>query len=243
MTLYLIGLGLNDEKDITLRGLETIKKSDVIYLEQYTSRLSCHVNDIKKHLERQYNKTVIDVKREDLEDKSDLILKEAKTKEVSLLIAGSPLSATTHFDLYLEAKKRKIESHIIENASVINAIGITGLFLYKFGRTTTIPFDNKDIKSPYEDYLKNKEIGLHTLFLLDIKEDKLMTAREGLDYLIRLGLDKETLIIGCAALGSLEPEIKVRKAKDLNLKKFPQCFIIPGKLNFKEEEALNFYKS
>lgn len=243
MALYLIGIGLNDEKDITLKGLEIIKKSDKIYLEQYTSRLSCHVDDIKAYLEKQYNKSVIDIKREGIEEKSDLILNEAKTKEISILIVGSPLSATTHFDLYLEAKKRKIKSYIIENASVINAIAITGLFLYKLGRITTIPFDNKDIKSPYEDYLKNKEIGLHTLFLLDIKDDKLMTAREGLDYLIRLGLNKNTLVIGCAALGSLEPEIKIGKAKDLIIKKFPQCFIIPGKLNFKEEEALEFYKS
>ena len=63
-----------------------------------------------------------------------------------------------------------------------------------------------------------------------------------LDYLIKLGLDNKQLVIGCGALGSLEPEIKVGKAKDLALKKFPQCFIIPGKLNFKEEEAIEFYK-
>ena len=31
MVLYLIGLGLCDEKNITLRGLEYIKSSDYIY--------------------------------------------------------------------------------------------------------------------------------------------------------------------------------------------------------------------
>ena len=39
MTLYLIGLGLNDEKDITIKGLEAIKNCDYIYLESYTSLL------------------------------------------------------------------------------------------------------------------------------------------------------------------------------------------------------------
>lgn len=37
--LYLIGLGLCDENDITLKGLECIKKSEIVYLEHYTSIL------------------------------------------------------------------------------------------------------------------------------------------------------------------------------------------------------------
>ena len=35
--LFLIGLGLGDEKDITLKGLEAIKKSKLVFLETYTS--------------------------------------------------------------------------------------------------------------------------------------------------------------------------------------------------------------
>lgn len=38
--LYIIGLGLGDEKDITLRGLETVRKCDKVYIEAYTSLLS-----------------------------------------------------------------------------------------------------------------------------------------------------------------------------------------------------------
>jgi diphthine synthase len=37
--LYLVGLGLGDEKDITVRGLEAVKKCDHVYLEAYTSIL------------------------------------------------------------------------------------------------------------------------------------------------------------------------------------------------------------
>lgn len=37
--LYLVGLGLSDEKDITVRGLETVKKCSRVYLEAYTSIL------------------------------------------------------------------------------------------------------------------------------------------------------------------------------------------------------------
>lgn len=37
--LYLVGLGLHDEKDVTVRGMEAIKGSDRVYLEAYTSIL------------------------------------------------------------------------------------------------------------------------------------------------------------------------------------------------------------
>lgn len=38
--LYVIGLGLSDETDITVKGLEAVKKSERIYLEAYTSILT-----------------------------------------------------------------------------------------------------------------------------------------------------------------------------------------------------------
>lgn len=38
--LYLIGLGLGDPKDVTVKGLEIIRKAKRIYLESYTSLLS-----------------------------------------------------------------------------------------------------------------------------------------------------------------------------------------------------------
>lgn len=37
--LYFIGLGLADETDITVKGLELIKKAERVYLEAYTSIL------------------------------------------------------------------------------------------------------------------------------------------------------------------------------------------------------------
>ena len=37
--LYLIGLGLADEKDISVKGLEIVKRAHRVYLEAYTSIL------------------------------------------------------------------------------------------------------------------------------------------------------------------------------------------------------------
>lgn len=37
--LYLVGLGLADEADITVKGLEVVKRAERVYLEAYTSIL------------------------------------------------------------------------------------------------------------------------------------------------------------------------------------------------------------
>lgn len=37
--LYLVGLGLADETDITVKGLEVVKKAERVYLEAYTAIL------------------------------------------------------------------------------------------------------------------------------------------------------------------------------------------------------------
>lgn len=38
---YIIGLGLGDAKDVSVKGLEIIKMCDRVYLEAYTSILTC----------------------------------------------------------------------------------------------------------------------------------------------------------------------------------------------------------
>lgn len=37
--LYLVGLGLADETDVTVKGLEIVKRAQRVYLEAYTSIL------------------------------------------------------------------------------------------------------------------------------------------------------------------------------------------------------------
>ena len=44
--LYLIGLGLSDETDITVKGLEIVKKAARVYLENYTAVLLCDVKTL-----------------------------------------------------------------------------------------------------------------------------------------------------------------------------------------------------
>ena len=39
MVLYIVGLGLGDERDVTVKGLEAIRRCEVLHLEYYTSVL------------------------------------------------------------------------------------------------------------------------------------------------------------------------------------------------------------
>lgn len=79
--------------------------------------------------------------------------------------------ATTHTDLVLRARELSIPIHAIPNASILNAIGATGLQLYNFGQTVSMVFftDSWRPASFYDRVRENRAIGLHTLVLLDIK--------------------------------------------------------------------------
>ncbi|MCJ1310659.1 diphthine synthase [Agyrium rufum] len=165
--LYLVGLGLASESDITVRGLEIVKKASRVYLESYTSILLVS----KERLESFYGRPVIIADREMVESASDDILAEADKVDVAFLVVGDPFGATTHTDLVLRARELSIPIRSIPNASILNAIGCTGLQLYNFGQTVSMVFftDTWKPSSFYDRIKENRSIGLHTLILLDIK--------------------------------------------------------------------------
>jgi len=166
--LHLIGLGLGNEKDITVNGLEAIKKCEKIYLEAYTSILGVH----KENLEKFYNKEIIIATRDMVEkDAETTILKDAKETDTAFLVVGDIFGATTHTDITLRAKQAGIETKYYHNASIMNAIGATGLELYKFGKTTSMVFFDGNWKpaTAYDVVAMNQKNKLHTLVLLDIK--------------------------------------------------------------------------
>ncbi|BFZ54952.1 diphthine synthase [Savitreella phatthalungensis] len=165
--LYCVGLGLADERDITVRGLEAVKRCSRVYLEAYTSILLCE----KEKLEAFYGKSVTVADRELVESGSEEILRDADTEDVAFLVVGDPFGATTHTDLVIRARERKIPVEVIHNASIMNAIGACGLQLYNFGQTVSLVFftDTWKPASFYDRVQENRAIGLHTLMLLDIK--------------------------------------------------------------------------
>mgnify|MGYP000000134749 FL=1 len=171
MVLYLIGLGLADEQDITLKGLEAVRSCSKVYLESYTSIL--HVDDAVARMEALYGRPITLAHRETVELEADDILTAASTGHVAFLVVGDPLSATTHSDLIIRARtfRTPVPVRIIHNASITTALGSSGLAGYNFGQTVSIPFWTEDWKP--DSWLfrigENSHIGLHTLCLSDIK--------------------------------------------------------------------------
>ncbi|MQL91015.1 hypothetical protein Taro_023611 [Colocasia esculenta] len=293
--LYIIGLGLGDEKDITLRGLEAVKKCDKVYVEAYTSLLSFGISsDGLSRLEKLYGKSIIVADREMVEERADIFLSEALESDVAflvfdeirhtlvmLLVDLSPhffvsfnkfqrlvrFKATTHTDLVVRAKKLGVKIQVIHNASVMNAIGICGLQLYRFGETVSIPFFTETWRpdSFYEKIHRNRQLGLHTLCLLDIqvKEPSLehlcrgkksylpprfMTINTAIEQLLeveqRRGEEvytEESKCIGVARLGYDDQKIVAGSMKELLDVDFGpplHCLVIVGTTHHVEEEML-----
>ncbi|KAK2076095.1 hypothetical protein QBZ16_001431 [Prototheca wickerhamii] len=167
MVLYFVGLGLADERDITVKGLEVVKRAARVYLEAYTSILLVP----KEQLEAFYERPVIVADREMVEMEADKILEGAANEDVAFLVVGDPYGATTHTDLELRALDLGIPVKTIHNASIMNAVGAAGLQLYRYGETISIVFFTETWRpdSFYDRIVANKKMGLHTLCLLDIK--------------------------------------------------------------------------
>ncbi|MFH2020550.1 MAG: diphthine synthase [archaeon] len=247
----MIGIGLSDETDITVKGLEAVKKCSYIYLENYTSKLGVPVSN----LERLYDKKIILADRNLVENKSDDILSKAVKNNVAFLIIGDVFSATTHVDLFLRAKEKKINIKVIHNTSIMTAVGQVGLELYKYGKTTSMSFFEHNFmpETPYNVVKQNLKNGLHTLVLLDIKkdQDKYMKVNIALKQFMELEdmkkgkvFSKNMLVVGCARLGSEDSVIKYGKIQELLDYDFGEplhCLIIPGKLHFMEEEMLELW--
>lgn len=166
MVLYMIGLGLGNEDDITVKGLKIVKECDLVVLEAYTSVLGID----KDRLEVVYGKDILLADRDTVESQAeDKIL--IKDKNVAFLVVGDPLCATTHTDLWLRARHLGIKVEIVHNASIMGAAASSGLSLYNFGQTVSIPFFEENWKPtsfvPKIEY--NIKGGMHTLCLLDIK--------------------------------------------------------------------------
>lgn len=247
--LIFIGLGLYNEKDISLNGLKELENCDKIFAEFYTSKL---VDLDKNALERRIGKNFEVLSREETE-KGDKILEYAIKEKVGFLTCGDPMIATTHIDLRLRAIKKGIKTKIIHNCSIVTvAPGLLGLQSYKFGRTTTLAFPEKDYfpTSPYNIIRKNKEIGLHTLVLLDIQADKnfYMTANKAMELLLKMEekhrgkiITKDDIICVIARAGSPNPILLANAVGPLLNKNFGpplHTLIIPGNLHFMEIEAL-----
>ncbi|XP_026669043.1 diphthine methyl ester synthase isoform X1 [Ceratina calcarata] len=270
--LHVIGLGLGDAKDITVKGLETIKQCNRVYLESYTSILSVNLKD----LEQFYGCPIMEADRELVESNVDEILPK-ENENVAFLVVGDPLGATTHTDLILRAREKNVNVKIVHNSSILTAIGCCGLQLYRFGETVSIPYWNKDWRptSFYERIVSNRQRDLHTLCLLDIKvkeptiesivkkkreymPPQFMSVSEAAVQLLQIiedrketqvpgALNESSLAVGLARVGWDNQSIEVCTLEEMARTELGpplHCLIIPSiNLHPIESALINLYKN
>lgn len=251
--LDFVGLGLFDENDISLKGLERIRNADKVYVEFYTSVLMG--SDLKK-MEQLYQKEITLLSREDVEQHAEAWLVNAKDSNVVFLTGGDTMVSTTHVDLRLRADAMGIETSLIHGASISSAIcGLSGLQNYRFGKAVTIPHpyvSSRGVRvvseTPYDTIKNNINSGLHTAVFLDIDKDKgYMTVNQAMEILLEVeekrgeGLMEDRLAVGIARAGSPSPVVKadyIGSLKDYDFGGPLHIVVIPAELHFVEAEAL-----
>jgi diphthine synthase len=250
--LYFVGLGLFDEKDVSVKGLEVIKNADKVYVEFYTSRL---MGADKEKMEYLYGREIHVLDRQEVEQ-DPWWLEEAKDIDIAFLTGGDTMVSTTHVDIRLRAMEMGIETRLIHGSSIVSAIcGLTGLQNYRFGKAATIPHPYTSTRgntiiseTPYDTILHNRQMGLHTAVFLDIDMNKgYMTVNQGIELLLKIdkkrgqNLIKDSIAVGIANAGSEKPIVKADFAENLESYDFGSplhIVAIPADLHFVEAEAL-----
>lgn len=255
--LFLIGLGLSF-KDVSLRAMDAVKKADSLLLDQYTSFLP---EGYVEFMEKEAGKKAVRLTRQDLEDNVKSTVGRAKEADVAILIPGDPLVATTHHLIINTAKELGIRVEVFHSASAFTAaIGESGLDIYKFGPTVTVPFWFENYRpTSFLDLIgKNLENKEHTLALLDIDqkahrpmglEEALGILRaaetaqhkgvinDGLKVVVIANAGREGQAVKYVSLGGITNEL----AKSLSGKAI--ALVIPAQMSFAEEENLRLASS
>jgi len=241
VTLTLISIGLTSHKDLSLRAIEAANQADTVYAETYTMKLDTTPQQLGETIGR----SVHPLTRGPMEEDAENLLREAETGDVAILVGGDALTATTHISLVIDAAKRGIPVKVVHGSSIITAVAETGLSLYKFGRTVTVPLPEKGpVTTVIRTLRDNLEQGLHTLILLDLDEPerRYLTINQAITRLEETGeFSMDTLLVAAARLGSENQVIRADTAENLKAQDFgdaPHAIVAPGRLHFMEEEAL-----
>jgi diphthine synthase len=240
--LTFVGLGLYDERDVTLKGRDEIADADAAYAEFYTSVLpAAPIEDLEE-----FHATPIEVLDRDEVETGDRVLEDAEEKDVVFLVGGDPMVSTTHTDLRLRAIERGVETRVVHGPSAATAVcGATGLQNYRFGPSTTLPFDDHDgwaPDSPFERVADNLDRDLHTLVYLDISDDgeRYMRASDAAARLADSDVDAD-VVVGVARLGSDSAHAFAGTPDEVADHDFGSplhLLVVPASLHPVEDEAL-----
>lgn len=266
--LCLIGVGINEYDSLSSGSIEILKNSDVVYMERFTGFLSNEFLEKVKSIvdgygvSRQNNRIGVQlVKRWFVEDGRQ-ILENSLKENVSILIYGDPLIATTYNDLLVRAKKQSIPYKVIHSSSGIpSLIGESGLHYYKFGKMVTIMSDPMSSITVYDTIYNNICLGLHTLILTEYNNDSendgsghngpppfFLSPKKVFDLLLErenelklLNLSENSFVIVAHKIGTENSKVmcgKIKSLMDIEFECGPNSIIVPGTLHFTEVDAI-----
>ena len=183
--LWFVGLGLSDERGLSVRALEVLRSADEVFAEEYTSVAPAGTLE---RLAGAIGRPIRTLDRAALESERPVLDALGRAHRVALLVVGDPFAATTHVALRLAAERNGHDWRYLPNASILTAAaGFLGLMPYRFGRPVSLPFPAPGFepRSPVELIGRNRTQGLHTLVLLDLapNEGRFLTASEALGLL------------------------------------------------------------
>ncbi|WP_404991012.1 diphthine synthase [Desulfurococcus sp.] len=249
MSLLLIFIGAGySRRHLTQEAFESLKSAEKIYVDTYTSMYEDGFNWLR---EVNPSAEIVFARRRDLEGEGiNRIVEEAKERNIAILCAGDPFTATTHDAIRVEALKSNVSVKVVTGISVVNLVhSRIGLQAYRFGKIVTLVYP--DSFKPYsvvETVYDNLGRNLHTLILLDLRleEGLAMSIPEAVDILMELD-EKQQLMnqisIGVARLG-WSSEV-IRAGRLIELKRYsypppPHSLIIAARLHPIELESLRY---
>jgi diphthine synthase len=243
--LSFIGLGLYDERSITLRGRDALSEADAAFAEFYTSRL---VGTTVETVESAHDIDIQVRDRAGVEQDPEPILTAAEDGHAAFLTAGDTMISTTHVDLRTRARERGIETRVIHGTTAQTAASsLTGLQNYRFGKATTLPFEETHGGVPdsvLETIRANRERDLHTLVYLDIDaEAGRYMAGDTAAALLEDGLD-DPLGVVVAQAGSDDPTVRADRLSTLAGESFGSplhLLVIPAEPHPLERESLQTF--
>ena len=242
--LTFVGLGLYDERSVTVRGGDAIREANRVFAEFYTSRLA---GTTIEALESYHDVKISVCDRTGVEQDPEPILSAADDGDAVFLTAGDTMISTTHVDLRLRAHERDVDTRVVHGTTAQSAASsLSGLQNYRFGKATTLPFRHERggsgaPGSVLETIAANRERGLHTLVYLDINAERgaYMTA----DHAAGILADEhgDDLGVAIARAGSEEPVVAADRLAALAEREFGDplhVLVIPGSLHHVEADAL-----
>ena len=253
--LTFVGLGLYDERSITIEGRDALRSADRVFAEFYTSRLAgATVADLEA-----FHGVDVEVRdRAGVEGDPEPVLEAAEAGDAVFLTAGDTMISTTHVDLRLRAAERGIETRVVHGTTAeAAAASLTGLQNYRFGKATTLPLPYAHggdgvPASVVDTVAANRERGLHTLVYLDIKvgtgprgpdpdHEEYMTGDRAAELLAaELGADAVGVVV--ARAGGPDPVVAADALGALADREFGaplHLLVLPGDLHVVERDALS----